>query len=328
MIRAFAEGYRVFVEERYRAAAEKASDFILTQMRAHDEGGQPRLLRSYRAGKAGLNAYQEDYSYLALALLDLHHATGDDRWKVEGVALLDQMEALFWDHQSGGFFFTSHDHESLITRTRSLQDGATPSGSSVAVQALVRAARLTGDDRYRRRAAQVLSSTAQQMAQMSAAFPNMLIAADEYLEHWPEGVRVPGADLVQFAGEVEPKHVAPGGSFWIRARLTIAEGHHVGSAGVRQAQFSPTELQIEVPKGFTAGEGNIPVGDEMHVPGEKKPQWIYTGEVTLGQEIRIGAEVQPGRYPLIATLRVQPCDEQQCYPALEARLPLEIEVSL
>ena len=51
---------------------------------------------------------------------------------------------------------------------------------------------------------------------------------------------------------------------------------------MKQSQFSPTELQIEVPKGFTAGEGDIPVGTAMRVPGEEKPQWIYTGEVTLG----------------------------------------------
>ncbi|HEU4751751.1 MAG TPA: thioredoxin domain-containing protein, partial [Armatimonadota bacterium] len=80
MIGAFAEGYRVLKDERYRQAAERAAEFVLTRMR-EDPATGPRLLRSYRGGRAHLNAYLEDYAYLALALLDLHAVTGAERWR-------------------------------------------------------------------------------------------------------------------------------------------------------------------------------------------------------------------------------------------------------
>ena len=48
------------------------------------------------------------------------------------------MIARFWDEQDGGFYFTSSDHEELITRTKDYFDNATPSGNSVAAMALLK----------------------------------------------------------------------------------------------------------------------------------------------------------------------------------------------
>src|SRR6476469_7556069 len=70
MIAAYADGYRVLKDARYRQAAEKAADFLLATLRAPDG----RLLRTYRAGRAKLAAYLEDYAFLAHGLLRLHAA--------------------------------------------------------------------------------------------------------------------------------------------------------------------------------------------------------------------------------------------------------------
>jgi hypothetical protein len=48
----------------------------------------------------------------------------------------------------GGFFDTSDDHETLITRPRGLQDNATPSGNAMAVTTLLKLAGFTNDSRY------------------------------------------------------------------------------------------------------------------------------------------------------------------------------------
>jgi len=48
----------------------------------------------------------------------------------------------------GGFFDTSDDHESLITRPRDLQDNATPSGNAMTVTTLLKLAGFTNDLRY------------------------------------------------------------------------------------------------------------------------------------------------------------------------------------
>ena len=96
MIRAMAAGYRVLADERYRTAAERAADFVLTTMQ--EEG---RLLRTYRNGQARLSGYLEDYSFMIVALLDLYEATGEVRRLSEAQRLLDLMNELFWDAGAG-----------------------------------------------------------------------------------------------------------------------------------------------------------------------------------------------------------------------------------
>jgi len=50
-----------------------------------------RLLRTHRAGESKLNAYLEDYAYLADGLLALYEATFDLRWFIEARSLVETM---------------------------------------------------------------------------------------------------------------------------------------------------------------------------------------------------------------------------------------------
>ena len=88
-----------------------------------------RLLATSRDGRAHLNAYLDDYALLADATLELLQT----RWRTEDLAFVrDLLEALlahFEDRAAGGFWFTSHDHETLIHRSKSFSDDATPNGN-------------------------------------------------------------------------------------------------------------------------------------------------------------------------------------------------------
>ena len=53
-------------------------------------------------------------------------------------------DALFWDGENGGYFFSPIDGEELLVRQKEIYDGAIPSGNSVAAMNLLRLARLTG----------------------------------------------------------------------------------------------------------------------------------------------------------------------------------------
>jgi uncharacterized protein YyaL (SSP411 family) len=64
------------------------------------------------------------------------------------IELADALLARFEDKQNGGFFFTSHDHETLIQRNKTGQDNAIPSGNGIAAQALLRLGELTGNTNY------------------------------------------------------------------------------------------------------------------------------------------------------------------------------------
>ncbi|HRC25071.1 MAG TPA: thioredoxin domain-containing protein, partial [Nitrospira sp.] len=126
MISAMAEAGRVFDMPRYRAAAERACEFLLTTLSKTDG----RLLRTYRAGTAHLDAYLEDYAYFAEGLIDTYEAGGNERYLSAAVRLAERILADFSDSQQGGFFTTATGHEALIMRSREGPDGATPSGNA------------------------------------------------------------------------------------------------------------------------------------------------------------------------------------------------------
>ena len=85
-----------------------------------------------------LEAYLEDYAYLASALIDLYEAGGPVKWLEEARRLAERLLADFGDETGGAFYSTAHGHEDLIVRSRGGTDGATPSGNAVAAWALAR----------------------------------------------------------------------------------------------------------------------------------------------------------------------------------------------
>ncbi|HNG34903.1 MAG TPA: thioredoxin domain-containing protein, partial [Blastocatellia bacterium] len=86
-----------------------------------------------------------------------------------------------WDAEDGAFFFTSADHEALITRTKDFYDNAIPGGNSVAAHVLTRLALLTGEESYRQKAEQVLKLLKPAMLRVPSAFGHLLCALDTFL---------------------------------------------------------------------------------------------------------------------------------------------------
>jgi uncharacterized protein YyaL (SSP411 family) len=139
------------------------------------------LLRTYKDGQAKLNGYLEDYAFYADGLLALYEATFDVRWFAAARGLADTMLAQFADEEGGGFFDTSADHEALLTRPKDLYDNATPSGNSVAADALLKLGEYTAEERYREPAERLLAGLRDAMAQHPTAFGHLLCALDLYV---------------------------------------------------------------------------------------------------------------------------------------------------
>jgi hypothetical protein len=176
MITAFIEGYRVLKEPKYLDAALRATNFIFDNLMTDG-----RLLRTWGQGKAKLNGYLDDYSYFIQTLLDLAEVDTNPKWLKEAERLAGIMLEQFWDTKDGGLFYTSVDHEELVTRPKSHYDGAIPSGSSVAVFALLRLAKLTGNKKYEQRGLELLKLYIPFMARVPDQFSNFLCAIDFYM---------------------------------------------------------------------------------------------------------------------------------------------------
>ncbi len=171
MLAAFAEAARVLDRDDYRTIAERNADFLLRELR-HVNG---RLLRTWKAGEAKLNGYLEDYSYLIEGLLELYQTTFDPRWFLAAQELAETVIAHF-QAPDGGFFDTSDDHESLITRPRDLQDNATPSSGALATTVLLKLAGLTNESRYVDIAHEALAQMQPMMSQYPLGFGQWLQA--------------------------------------------------------------------------------------------------------------------------------------------------------
>jgi uncharacterized protein YyaL (SSP411 family) len=177
MISALAQAGAALERADYLAAAAACAEFLLSDMRDSDG----RLLRTWKDGRAHIDAYLEDHAYLLEALLTLYEATFDPRWYAEARAIADTMIERFADDEHGGFFTTAADHRQGFARQKDLDDSPTPSGGASAAFGLLRLARLSGDFEYERRALDVLRVRAPIVGEHPHGFGHVLQALDFYL---------------------------------------------------------------------------------------------------------------------------------------------------
>jgi uncharacterized protein YyaL (SSP411 family) len=173
MVRAIAEAARAFGNERYREMAIGSATFLFEHL-VRDG----RVFRSYKDGRARIAGYLEDHAALGLAALSVYELTFDDAWLDRARQLGDAVVRWFWNDDTGAFYDTASDHERLITRPRELSDNATPSGTSLAAELLIRLAELFNDADARRRATYVVESLAPAIGRYPLAFGNILGCAD------------------------------------------------------------------------------------------------------------------------------------------------------
>jgi uncharacterized protein YyaL (SSP411 family) len=171
MISSLAEAGAVLERSDYVDAARACATFLLERLR--DDDG--RLLRTYKDGRASLNAYLEDHAFLTEALLGLYEATFETRWFSEARALADVTIERYADPE-GGFFTTSNDHEKLVTRPKDIEDHPIPSGNSSIAFALLRLAAFTGERGYEQRAMEVFRLLHEPAARHPQAFAHLLQA--------------------------------------------------------------------------------------------------------------------------------------------------------
>jgi uncharacterized protein YyaL (SSP411 family) len=176
MLAALAEAARAFRSARYLDAALRCADFLRASVIART-GPEPRVWRTYKAGRAHIPGVLEDYAHLIDAFLEMYATTFDTAWFTEARALADAACAHF-AAEDGGFFDTADDAETLITRPRNLQDNATPSGSAMMARNLARLAAYTGHMPYEETARRVVGQLAHAMREVPNAFGEMLQAAD------------------------------------------------------------------------------------------------------------------------------------------------------
>jgi len=176
MLSAVAQAGRVLGRRDLKTAAEANARFLLSRMR---ERG--RMRRSYKDGRAPLAGFLEDQAAVADGLLSLYEATFGPRWLDEIRGLVTEMLTAFWDEDAAAFFDTAKDQERLVVRPQDVTDNAIPSGTSLAVDVLLRAGMLLGEPSWTDRAQRTLERLAPTAAKAPLAFGRLLAALDFHL---------------------------------------------------------------------------------------------------------------------------------------------------
>jgi uncharacterized protein YyaL (SSP411 family) len=187
MLRAIAEAARAFARDDYRALAVRNGEFLLREM-VRDG----RVMRTHTGGLTRIPGYLEDHAAVALGFLDLYGLTFERRWLDAARSVADAVDTWFWDPDAAAYFDTARDAEALLTRPRDVTDNAVPSGTSLAIDLLLRLAETLGDAERRQRALHVLESVSEPLARYAPAFGHLLGAAD---------MAVHGAVEVALAGD-------------------------------------------------------------------------------------------------------------------------------
>jgi uncharacterized protein len=168
-LRGIAEAARAFDRDDFRATALRNASFLLEHMLLNG-----RVMRSYKDGVARIPGFLEDQASVALGFIGVFEQTLDITWLDAARKLATVMMDEFYDEQSQQFYDTSRNAEKLVSRPRDPTDNAVPSGTSLAIDLLLRLANYDDDDSLRTTATRAMSSVGGMMARYPTAFGHML----------------------------------------------------------------------------------------------------------------------------------------------------------
>lgn len=265
MIKGLARSGRVLDQPHHIDAALSAVSFI----RQHLWQDQ-RLLASHINGESSIMAYLDDYAFLIDALLELLQARWDPSLLSFVQELADTLLSQFEDPEHGGFFFSSNEHESLIYRPKTFEDGSVPSGNGVAATAFNRLGHLLGESRYITAAERTLNCAIEQLRHMPHGHCALLMALEEIL-YSPETIIIRGREpeLSEWRNAAS-QHYAP-------KRITLAipddEQELAGlisqssTAGETVAYICKEGKCLEAIKGLAAFEEALKAGQASSAAG-------------------------------------------------------------
>jgi len=171
MIEGMLNAYKVSDDEKYFKSAKESFNFIKDNMWKKN-----KLYACYH-DKEYFNAYLDDYAFLAKSCIELlkiewSHSNLDFLIKLTDTIIND-----FQDHDNGGFYFTSVNHEELIYRPKSYMDESLPSGNSVAVDVLSELYELLGERKYIDAVESTIKSAHDSLDRSSFSHCSLLLAA-------------------------------------------------------------------------------------------------------------------------------------------------------
>ncbi len=141
VIQGLTDAYKAFNDKHILQLALKNALFLEKNLMQADG----KLFHNWKKGKATINGFFEDYSYLIQAFISLFEITGDEKWLHNAEKLTKYTFTHFYDKNSGLYFFSEIDKNNTIINHKQNEDNVTPASNSVMANNLFRLGLIMGD---------------------------------------------------------------------------------------------------------------------------------------------------------------------------------------
>jgi len=135
-----------------------------------------------------------------------------------------------------------------------------------------------------------------------------------------------GRDVVKPEVYASMEPAGRGGSFQIAVVMKIRPGFHVNAREKSEEYLIATDLEAELPSGFSSGEVVYPKGKLETYTFSKKPLNVYQGTVILRLPVNALASAPVGEQHIPLKLRYQACSTELCLPPVT--IPLNAAVNI
>lgn len=320
---------RLLGKPDYIATAQRSAERIWAT--AHD-AGTGTLKHEIFKGRARTDGYLDDYALLGLGFMSLYEANRESQWLERANKLGDAILKRF--ARPDGSLLASADGNGLLIPAIDDGDNAYPSGTSAAVELLLRLAAATGKPEYANAAEKVVRGLSGQLEKQPIAWSTMVVAVNAN-KFDPRVAALGGAAATAAQRQSPSEFRAPSTADHVKMSATlragreydeiaialkIDQGYHVNANPASFPYLIPTRVSFEgvVPTSITY-PGPILFKPEFAREGIK----VYEGTPILGAKFPKG--VKQKMKAVRATVSVQACNDKVCLPPSE--LPITIDTS-
>ncbi|MFN3969210.1 thioredoxin domain-containing protein [Flavobacterium sp.] len=201
MGKGFIEAYKALGNPKYLDIALQNADFITKNLWS----AEGHLFRTYKNGKATINAYLEDYAHVIHVFIASYETTLDEHWLQNAKQLTDYSFDHFYDEKAAFFSYTSKTDEALITTHFEVEDNVIPAANSVMASNLFRLGIYFSNSYYENIAEQMVQNIIPTIDYPSA-FSNWLNVLLNYSEQNKE-LAICGEKAFDYLGQINQQYL-------------------------------------------------------------------------------------------------------------------------
>lgn len=192
MLKALADAYRVFKDEKFLQRALQCAGFLRSKFIQDDYS----VMRNCKNNRVTINGFLDDYSFTCEALWALYQVTFNEDWLLLTKNICDYAIQHFYNANTGLFFYTSVNDTPLIARKTETSDNVIPSSNSVLCKVLFYLGALYEHNDYLQMSKRACLAMDKRTAQHPSYYANWAALANYFLSP-PFEVVITGSNALQ-----------------------------------------------------------------------------------------------------------------------------------